>query len=495
MATRQLLDTADPAEAGRRTPQVERAIAAFLAQPAGPVTGLNDALADQMLILAHHFRVDEAYFTDPAVAEDVTARRRRGDWSVGASASRPASAGEARGLTATGAQGAGTRGAGTGGASVEPADARRSRTLAGVAAVSVALVAGAAIGGAVGYRMGTGAGRSEALAEVPAPAAPAPVAPGDHRAPDGDPLQQVARRVQPAVAQIRVHSGAETAMASGIVLSADGLLLTTNHLVATAAPGQITVQFENGTSRPAHVVGHDPASDIAVVAAENLAGLTPIRLGNSDTVRVGQPVVALGSSLGSSAGHGATVTRGVVSALNRPIVVGHDGASKAPEVLNAIQIDAAVGPAESGGPLVDDHGFVVGLLTALPGAVGPDGSAKVGLAVPINQAERIAERIIDTSRAAQTIMGAQIATSGRPAPPNELPGAKIVAVAPGSPAGNAGLKAGDVVVKFNGRPVTSGEEFVAMTKALAPGDTVTLQLGDGRPAHVVLARRPVAVSR
>jgi putative serine protease PepD len=534
VATRQLLDTADPAEAGRRNPQVDRAITAFLAQPAGSPVEMDDALSDQALILAHHFRVHESYFTDRGVADRITAERRRGIWSGDASSG---AAGEARtaageGRTAAGAIGVSadrsrtaTAGGPAGGEAgvATPVGARGSRRLAGVAVVSAAVLAGAALGGAVGYRMGTGAGRAQALAAAPAPAAAPAAGSGEHHGPEGDALQQIARRVQPAVVQLRVHTGNETATGTAIVLSPDGLLLTDDHVLAAARGSQITAQFENGTSRPAHVVGHDSASNIAVVAAENLAGLAPIRLGNSDTVRVGEQVVAVGAPPVT----GGTATRGVVSAVNRPVVVGHDEVSKAPEVLNAIQVDAALKPGDSGGPLVDARGFVVGITTAVPGTALPAGAtARQSFAIPINQAERIAERIIDTSHAAQTILGAQVATGpataspaaaanpnapadpagaspaavapavpARSAAPNNPLGAKIVAVAPGSPAADAGLRPGDVVVKFNGRAVTAGEELVAMTKALAPGDTVALVLGNGRAVHVVLARRPVAVSR
>lgn len=487
-ATRQLIDTADSAEAGRRTPQVERAIAAFLAQPAGSPSHLDDARADQALILAHHFRVDESYFTDARAAEAVIDRRKRGEPEPGRVPQMPAP------RTAT--------------ADDEVrVEAHKPRPLAGVALATTGVLVGAAIGGAVGYHAGDGAGRSAGLAEGLAHERSAHEQfaheqfarePGDRHG-VADPIQEAARRLMPAVVRLRVQAGTNTTTGSGVVLTPDGMLLTNDHVIAaTAKGGQLTVQFQNGMSRPAHVVGRDPAADIAVVAADNLTGLAPVKLGNSDSVHPGEPVFALGAA--------EAMTRGVVGAVNRPVVVGQNEATKAPEVLNAIQTDAAVNPADSGGPLVDAHGMVIGIETsaaAVAGEAVPAGTSRAGYAIPANQAARIAMQLIDTSRGIQPLLGVKVGITGHPGQPNGVApngpvpntpaGAKIVAVAPGSPAGNAGLKAGDVVVKFNGHPVTSGEEFIAETRTLAPADTV--QLSNGQSAHIVLAARPVAASK
>jgi putative serine protease PepD len=400
-ATRRLLDTADPAEAASRDRQIDRAIASFLAQPVGSTVELDDALADQLIILADHFGVEQAYFTDPDVGETVAARRRRQADSGQPPASVAGPVNVAAGSGVTGAA---------------PGEAHRPRRWAGVAVAAVAVLAGVAGGGAVGYRIGTVTGRAEALAAAPA------LGSTDRQATAIDPLRQVATRVLPGVVQLLVRAGNDTSTGSGIVLSPDGLLLTNNHVVGDIAPaGQITVLFQNGTSRSAHIVGRDPASDIAVVAADGPAGLTPIKLGNSDSVRVGQQVLALGSPSDPR----GTVTSSVVIALNRPVVVGHDAASKAPEVLNAIQTDATINPGNSGGPLVDSHGLVIGIDTAIPnvgGDAGPAGSARLGYAIPVNQAERIAERLISTARGGQTVLGVRVGVNGRPAPLNEPPG-------------------------------------------------------------------------
>lgn len=437
-ATRQLLGTADPAEAGRRDAQIERSIRSLLAQPAGSVE-LDDALADQLIILAHHFGVEEAYFTDPEVAEAAAARRTHPP------ARQPVAAAADGGVVGP-----------------APGVARRHRRWAGVAVAAVALLVGAAAGGVVGYRIGADTGRPASPV-----AAPAPV---HARVSSGEPLRGAGDKVLSGVVRLRVHAGNQAGSGSGVVLSPDGLVLTNDHVIAQA--GQITVLLPNGTSRPGHVVGRDPASDVAVVAADNLTGLTPIEPANSDAVRVGHPVTAIGSPLEA----GGTVTSGVVSAVNR----------------NAIQIDATINPADSGGPLLDSHRQVIGIET-VPST--PGGRPQPGFAIPINQAVRVAERLLDASRAAQTVLGAQVATGGRLAALNEPPGARVVAVTSGGPASAAGLKAGDIVAKVNGRPVASGDELVALTRYLAPRDVVTLQLGDGRSVRLPLAQRSIAPGR
>jgi putative serine protease PepD len=310
-------------------------------------------------------------------------------------------------------------------------------------------------------------------------------------------VEQVAARVLPAVVQLRVRAGNQAGTGSGIVLSPDGLLLTNNHVIepAAAGAGQITVLFQNGESTSAQIIGRDPTSDIAVVKAQNVAGLTPIVLGNSDSVRVGQQVIAIGSPLGL----GGTVTTGIVSALNRAVPVGRDTASNLPAVLDAIQTDAAINPGNSGGPLVDIQGRLIGINSAIAstggGDAGPGGSVGLGFSIPVNQAKRIAEQLQRTGHATAAILGVQVASGSRLASLNDPPGAKIAAVSPNGPASKAGLKADDLIVKVNDRRVAYGDELVAAVRSLQPGDTITLLLSDGRSVPVVLDGQPIPASK
>ncbi len=173
-------------------------------------------------------------------------------------------------------------------------------------------------------------------------------------------VEQVAAKVMPSVVKLQITTGQGVAEGSGIVLSSDGLILTNNHVVAPAgeagnlgaqptafdgADTMSTVTFSDGRSVPFTVVGTDPTGDLAVVRAQGVTGLTPITIGSSKDVEIGQEVVAIGSPLGLQ----GTVTRGIVSALNRPVTAG-DGAGDSPVVLDALQTDAAINPGNSGGP-------------------------------------------------------------------------------------------------------------------------------------------------
>ncbi|MDT7658601.1 MAG: putative serine protease PepD, partial [Pseudonocardiales bacterium] len=279
------------------------------------------------------------------------------------------------------------------------------------------------------------------------------------------------------------------------------------HVLAAAQGGQLTATFQNGSSAPVQEVGQDTQADIAVVRAQGVSGLTPIQLGNSDTLQVGQPVVAVGTPLGLA----GTVTSGIVSALNRPVETqgepspsqqqgqgglsglgglgGLSGLSAAPQqqtptsVLDAIQTDAAINPGNSGGPLVDMQGRIVGLNSAIAslgsGGGGQSGSIGLGFSIPINQAKRIADELIASGHATQ----AQLGVSVRDSQPN---GAQLVSVAPGLAAAKAGLQAGDVVTKVGSQLVENSDGLVAAINSADPGSNVTLTVTSGAGApHTV----------
>jgi putative serine protease PepD len=210
-------------------------------------------------------------------------------------------------------------------------------------------------------------------------------------------VEQVAAAVLPSVVELKTDRGVDLELGSGVILSTDGLILTNNHVVSglTAGPAKpndprTAVTFADGRTTPFTLVGADPTDDIAVVRAQGLSALTPIKLGSSTNLRVGQQVVAIGSPLGLA----GTVTSGIISALNRPV---SPGGEPAPTVLHAIQTDAPLNPGNSGGALVDMTGRLIGLNSAIAttGATGnQSGSLGLGFAIPVDQAKTIAGSLV-----------------------------------------------------------------------------------------------------
>jgi putative serine protease PepD len=344
-------------------------------------------------------------------------------------------------------------------------------TVATVALVTALL--GGGVGGYVGYEAAertTVGGASPGVLGQPLP----PADPDDTPL---SPVEAVAQRVLPSLVQLRVEGGGGAGEGSGIVLGADGLLLTNNHVVESAANGgRVVAVFQDGTNAPATIVGRDPSSDLAVLRAEGVSGLTPVTLGNSDSVRVGQQVVAFGSPLGL----GGTVTTGVISALNRAVSVGEESGASEATVLSALQTDAAINPGNSGGPLVDLQGSLIGINSAIATTGAQGGSIGVGFSIPINQAKRVAEELERTGRATRAVLGVGLAARA-----GATTGAVIGQVVPGGPADQAGIRTNETVTRVDDRLVTNGNELVAAIRDHAPGDRVTLTV-DGRLVEVTL---------
>ena len=397
------------------------------------------------------------------------------------------------------------------GGSAPRESSRRKLLIAGVVLALLAALFGGGLGGMVGYQIAASGGHLSVL-DRPSPDA------DSAGAPEGA-VEQIAQGVLPSVVQIRVTAGQQAGAGSGMVLSPDGLILTNNHVIAMAVNGgTVNVLFQDGKAAPAKIIGRNKTFDIAVVQAQNVSGLRPIKLGNSDSVRVGQSVVAIGSPLGL----GGTVTSGIVSALNRAVSVGgdDDGPDTPPppglppglgpnqglpnpngppdssqdnnEVLNAIQTDASINPGNSGGPLVDLGGNVVGMNTAIASLAssGQGGSVGLGFSTPINQVKRIAQELQNTGKANKAVIGVKIETRPQSGPLKGTTQAAVVEVSPGSPASQSTLKAGDVITKVDQRSVTSANEVVAAVLSHAPGDKVTLTLSDGRTVDIVLGSQP-----
>jgi putative serine protease PepD len=354
-------------------------------------------------------------------------------------------------------------------------------SLGAIASIVVLSVVAGAAGGVVGTRL---------FADHRLPDAGLPAAVGTgagDRAPDS--VAGIAARVLPSVVSIQVTGPTGVATGSGFVLRQDGYVLTNNHVVAgsDAAGSGIEVLFADGGKSSATVVGTTADYDLAVIKVDRSA-LVPLVLGNSDDVRVGDPVVAIGAPLGLQ----GTVTTGIVSALNRPVSAG-DSSDTA--FINAIQTDAAINPGNSGGPLVDAAGEVVGINSAIAQPSGTStavgGSIGLGFAITSNQARRTADQLIATGHATYPIIGVlldqQYTGEGvRVSAQGQGSGA---AVTPGGPADRAGIRPGDVILTIDGRPVTEPDELIVAIRAKTPGDAVVLRVRTGsaeRDVRVIL---------
>ncbi|WP_439117101.1 S1C family serine protease [Micromonospora lupini] len=329
--------------------------------------------------------------------------------------------------------------------------------------VITALLAGT-LGGALGYAFAVRGGAAGTVLGAPAVDPPALA----QRKPES--LAGVAERVLPSVVTVRVSSLGGTSEGSGFIASADGHVITNDHVVAGSS-GKASVIFNDGTSAPATVVGQDPESDIAVIKV-NRTGLRPVEFGDSDALAVGDPVLAVGSPLSLA----NTVTAGIVSALDRTMQAGEPGGPV--RYYAAIQTDAAVNHGNSGGPLVDGAGRVVGVNSTIKSLVAEGqeaGNIGLAFAIPINQAKRVTQDIIGTGKARRTVIGAQVGGPGAGA----NGGVRLAAVEPSGPAAAAGLKVGDVILKLNGRPMTEPTDLIALVRKFAPGSVVTVEFRRG----------------
>lgn len=288
---------------------------------------------------------------------------------------------------------------------------------------------------------------------------------------------------------LHVRGSAEQGTGTGFVLDHQGHILTNNHVVEPAgggSGGEISVTFSGGQTAKARVIGRDGGYDLAVVQVEGVAGLRPLTLGNSDSVRVGDPVVAIGAPFDLA----NTVTAGIISAKQRPITAGgQKGDGSDVSYVDALQTDAPINPGNSGGPLVDAKARVIGINSAIRAAdsgSGLDGGAQggsigLGFAIPINQAKRVAEELINTGRATHPVIGVtlEMEYAGDGARVDERGKDGKEPVIPGGPGAKAGIKAGDVITKVDGAPVHSGEELIVKIRSHRPGDTLALTLQRG----------------
>jgi putative serine protease PepD len=356
-------------------------------------------------------------------------------------------------------------------------DARRPRR-AGALLTAVALAAGL-VGGGAGAAVTAALddnGSSPAATASSGTALEGSGSQADTPAADGS-VEAVAAAVLPNVVSIEVTTAQGGAEGTGIVLSSDGLILTNNHVVADAASGagSISVTLNDGSTADASIVGRDPVTDLAVIKAQGVSGLTKATLGNSADLDPGEQVVAIGSPLGLQ----GTVTSGIVSALNRPVRTGDDtGTETASTVIDAIQTDAAINPGNSGGPLVNLRGEVVGVNSAIASlgasAGGQSGSIGLGFSIPIDQARTIAKELIDTGSATHAQLGVSVRDASTGGSSTFSDGAAVAAVTAGGAAAKAGLTAGDVITKVGNRSVDSADALIAAIRSHRPGDSVVL---------------------
>lgn len=287
---------------------------------------------------------------------------------------------------------------------------------------------------------------------------------------DNRSVAAVAAKVLPSTVQVRVVGGAAeqagAATGSGFVVDKDGHVITNNHVVAGAAGrGSITVVDVRGQVHRASVVGRSPVYDIAVLDVAGSQELEPAALGSSQSMRVGETVVAIGSPLGLS----ATVTSGIVSAVDRPVTTGSSASSSS--YINAVQTDAAINPGNSGGPLVNLRGEVVGVNSAIAttgSILGEAGNIGVGFAIPMEQVRFTAGQILETGRAEYPVIGANVDTR------RSVDGATVVDVPAGTPAARAGLREGDRIVAVEGTRVGDGISLIVAIRSHRPGETVEL---------------------
>ncbi len=266
---------------------------------------------------------------------------------------------------------------------------------------------------------------------------------------------------------------------SGIIIRSSGYILTNNHVVSAAAGGgSVNVTLSDGQTVAATIVGTDPSADLAVLRINGVSGLKAATFANSEVLKVGQAVLAVGAPLGLS----NTVTEGIVSTLHRPVRTGDNSSAQA--VIDAIQTDAAINPGNSGGALVDLAGRVVGVNSAIAttGSTAPgaqSGNIGVGFAIPSTAATKIADQLIATGKAVHSQIG--ISVGDAPSTTGGAPGlgAAVRAVTSGGPAQKAGLQPGDIVTSVAGRRITDADTLIVAIRSHDPGTTVPVTLTRG----------------
>jgi S1-C subfamily serine protease len=298
---------------------------------------------------------------------------------------------------------------------------------------------------------------------------------GAKQSPDSG-FTKVAAAVQNSVVEVVARSGDKFSEGSGVIIDGHGDIVTNNHVISDVGydpkPPNLSVTFNDGKEVPARVVGRDPETDLAVVKVDNVKNLSVAKLGDSDKVQVGDMVLAIGSPLGLR----STTTHGIVSALHRPVGLGFT-------VLDAVQIDAATNPGNSGGALIDMSARVIGINSAR--FLGNSGVAivSIGYAIPVNEARGVADVLIRDGQIHHPTLG----LNTRSVSDSVASGAQVANVKSGSPAQKGGILENDVVVKVGSRTVADANEFVVAVRQLTIGQPASIDvLRGGRPVTLTV---------
>lgn len=408
--------------------------------------------------------------------------------------------GYAAGFSQEGAAGAGQEpfsgfvpnSAAANGASANPAAGKKQSgaktfglAFAGAAVACALVIGGASVVGAV---TGTGLGSSTVIGSTSSTATSGSA--------DGDTTlaESVAQKCLPSVVAVDVYtrqssasygyglgSGAssntsgtltKSSLGSGVVISADGYIITNYHVIEGADALKVTIE---GAEYDAEVVGSDASSDIAVIKAKDVSGLKAVELGDSDNLTVGEWVMTIGSPFGLE----QSVATGIVSATNRSTIMSSGsslGSTSNRLYTNMIQTDAAINPGNSGGALVDSNGKLIGINTLITSSSGS--YSGVGFAIPVNYAVQLAQQIINGETPTHAQLGVTLSTINASIAQrygfSVSSGAYLSSVTDGSGAAQAGLEVGDIVTAFDGKQVTSASDLMLDIRSKNPGDTVTV---------------------
>jgi putative serine protease PepD len=300
--------------------------------------------------------------------------------------------------------------------------------------------------------------------------------------------------VSPSVVSITVTGSQATGQGSGVIFDTSGHILTNNHVVTAGGSGStISVTLADERTYAATVVGTDPSTDLAVIKLTNgPSDLKPIALGDSDSIKVGDQVMAVGNPLGLA----GTVTTGIVSALNRPVTTSDQSTDPTaqtadPVVSNAIQTSAAINPGNSGGALVNAGGQLIGINSAIASLDSSDSSSSqsgnigIGFAIPVNEARSIATQLISTGTASHPYLGVSSKDGQVTDGAAKRPGAVLTSVVSGTPADKAGLQANDAIIAVNGNSIDGSLSLLAQVRQHNVGDKVTIEFLRGGQSHTV----------